>query len=157
LVKNQTFFLPTSPVGEADIEAAAGRVVNVAREPVTTAAAAIGEIVAAHGLGMTRELPREVIGEIKPDIVADVQFAGAANQHRGVAANMGIMRYEEPPGRKDGSRRTRGLVPTWRLKVGDDVVFHTLFFRKLSATLDAAHTNMTYAQVKEQRHPGKRS
>jgi len=43
--------------GEPNIEAAAGRVVDVADDPVAALAAAVGEIIAAHGLGMAREMP----------------------------------------------------------------------------------------------------
>ena len=47
---------------EPDIEAAAGRVVDIAHEPVATVAAAVGEIVTAHGLGMAREVLRQFGG-----------------------------------------------------------------------------------------------
>ena len=48
--------------GEADIEAAAGRVVDIARQPVAAVASAVGKIMAAHGLGMARERLRQFGG-----------------------------------------------------------------------------------------------
>ena len=45
---------------EADIERAAGRIVDVADKPVTALPAAVGEIVAADRLGVLRQMAREV-------------------------------------------------------------------------------------------------
>ena len=45
-----------------DIEAAARRVHDVAGDPVMAAAASVGEIVAAHGLGVAREAARQIGG-----------------------------------------------------------------------------------------------
>ena len=48
--------------GEPHIETAAWRVVNIARQPITPAAPAIGKIVAAYGFGMARKLARQFGG-----------------------------------------------------------------------------------------------
>ena len=53
---------PAVRSNEADEQAAAGRVPDVADQPVATPAAAVGEIMAAHGLGITREAARQVGG-----------------------------------------------------------------------------------------------
>ena len=45
---------------EADIERAAGRIVDVANEPVAALPAAVREIVAANRLGVLRQMAREV-------------------------------------------------------------------------------------------------
>src|SRR5207244_4265957 len=45
-----------------DIEAAARRIHDVAGDPVTAAAASVGEIVAAHRLGIAREAARQIAG-----------------------------------------------------------------------------------------------
>jgi hypothetical protein len=45
---------------EANEQAAAWRVGNVADDPVATPAAAVGEVAAAHRLGITRETARQV-------------------------------------------------------------------------------------------------
>ena len=45
--------------GETDIEAAAGRIADIADRPIAAMAAAIREIISAHGLGMTRESLRQ--------------------------------------------------------------------------------------------------
>jgi hypothetical protein len=53
---------PAVRSSEANEQAAAGRVPDVADDPVATPAAAIGEVMAAHGLGITREAARQVGG-----------------------------------------------------------------------------------------------
>ncbi len=47
---------------ETDIEAAAGRVPDIAHQPVMAVAAAVGKVVAADGLGVAREAPRQLGG-----------------------------------------------------------------------------------------------
>ena len=47
---------------KADIEAAAGRIVDIADQPVATVAAAIREVISTHGLGTTREGLRQIGG-----------------------------------------------------------------------------------------------
>src|SRR3546814_16934415 len=47
---------------ETDIEAAAGGVPNIAHQPIAAVAAAVGKVVAADGLGIAREAPRQVGG-----------------------------------------------------------------------------------------------
>ena len=47
---------------ETDIEAAPGRVPDVARDPVAALAASVGEISAAHGLCITSEAARQIGG-----------------------------------------------------------------------------------------------
>src|SRR6266480_2062217 len=47
---------------ETDEQAAAWRVGDVADDPVATPAAAVGEVMAAHRLGTTREAARQVGG-----------------------------------------------------------------------------------------------
>jgi hypothetical protein len=49
-------------VGKPDEHRPAGRIANVAHRPVAALAAAIGEIVAAHCLGIARETVSEVRG-----------------------------------------------------------------------------------------------
>jgi hypothetical protein len=45
---------------EANIEAAAWRVRDIAGDPVAALAASVGEISAAHRLGITREAARQI-------------------------------------------------------------------------------------------------
>ncbi len=45
--------------GETDIEAAAGRIADIADQPIAAMAAAIWEIISAHGLGTARESLRQ--------------------------------------------------------------------------------------------------
>ena len=54
--------LPVSGSAKADEQAAARRVVDVADQPVATLAATVGEIMAAHRLGIARETVRQVGG-----------------------------------------------------------------------------------------------
>ena len=53
---------PAVRSNEANEQAAAGRVPDVADDPVATPAVAVGEVMAAHDLGITREAARQVGG-----------------------------------------------------------------------------------------------
>jgi len=69
---------------EANEQAAAWRVGNVADDPIATAAAAVGEVAAAHRLGITREnsapdrqlvktcrLPGRLVGDVDERVPLD--------------------------------------------------------------------------------------
>src|SRR3546814_9637820 len=52
---------------ETDIEAAAGRVPDIAHQPVAAVAAAVGKVVVASAFGIARETPRQIGGLIGHD------------------------------------------------------------------------------------------
>ena len=55
---------------QPDIKTAARRVLDIADDPVAARTTSVGEIVAAHGLGIARETARQIGGELITDHLA---------------------------------------------------------------------------------------
>jgi hypothetical protein len=72
----------TGPL-QTDIEAAARRVHRVAGDPVTARAAAFGEVMAAHGLGIAREAARQIGGGADHGASRDQAAARALTRRSG--------------------------------------------------------------------------